>query len=142
MRGHVTGDPVDRQLLPADPWRLVETRPSAGEGMLETIFSLANGYLGMRGTPPEGRPAAEHGTFINGFHETWRINHAEAAYGFATTGQTIVNVPDATVMKLYVDDEPLLLSVADIESYERSIDFREGVLRRDLVCRVRPHGGA
>ena len=136
MRGHVTGDPVDRLLLPADPWRLVETRPSAGEGMLETIFSLANGYLGMRGTPSEGRPAAEHGTFINGFHETWRINHAEAAYGFATTGQTIVNVPDATVMKLYVDDEPLLLSVADIESYERSIDFRDGVLRRDLVWRI------
>ena len=136
MRGHVTGDPVDRLLLPADPWRLVETRPSAGEGMLETIFSLANGYLGMRGTPAEGRPAGEHGTFINGFHETWRINHAEAAYGFATTGQTIVNVPDATVMKLYVDDEPLLLSVADIESYERSIDFREGVLRRDLVWRT------
>ena len=35
---------------------------------------------------------------------------AEDAYGFATTGQTIVNVPDAKIMKLYVDDEPLELA--------------------------------
>lgn len=136
MRAHVTGDPVDRLHLPADEWRLVESRPGGDTGTLETLFALANGYLGMRGTPSEGRPAAEHGTFINGFHETWRINHAESAYGFATTGQTIVNVPDATLMKVYVDDEPLLLEFADIESYERSLDFREGVLRRDLIWRT------
>ena len=30
------------------------------------------------------------------------------------TGQTIVNVPDAKLMKLFVDDEPLLLSTADL----------------------------
>ncbi|GAB2539346.1 glycoside hydrolase family 65 protein [Brachybacterium huguangmaarense] len=126
-------DPVDRVHLPADEWRLVEARPGADLGMLESVFAVANGYLGMRGTPAEGRDAVEHGTFINGFHETWRINHAEAAYGFATTGQTLVTVPDSTVMKLYVDDEPFLLEVADVESYERWIDFREGVLRCEVV---------
>lgn len=136
MRVHAGTDPVDRLHLPVDPWRLVEARPGADRGMLESIFAVSNGYLGMRGTPPEGRPAEEHGTFINGFHETWQINHAESAFGFAQTGQTIVNVPDATVMKLYVDDEPLLLDTADIESYERHIDFREGVLRRDLIWRT------
>ena len=39
-------------------------------------------------------------------------------------------------MKLYVDDEPLLLSVNEIQSYKRWIDFREGVLRRELVWRT------
>ena len=63
----------------------------------------------MRANPEEGRDAHSHGTFLNGFHETWEIKHAEEAYGFATTGQTIVNVPDGKLMKLYVDDEPLLL---------------------------------
>ncbi len=78
--------------------------------MTETIFALGNGYLGMRANPEEGREAHSHGTFLNGFHETWSIQHAEDAFGFAKTGQTIVNVPDAKLMKLYVDDEPLLLS--------------------------------
>ncbi|KGN33723.1 kojibiose phosphorylase [Knoellia sinensis KCTC 19936] len=130
-------DPLDRQRFPADEWRLVETFPSDNDlGLTETLFAIGNGYLGMRGNPPEGRPSATHGTFVNGFHETWDIHHAEQAFGFAHTGQTIVNVPDSKVMKLYVDDEPLLLSTADLVEYERSIDFRDGVLRRHLVWRT------
>ena len=58
------------------------------------------------------------------------------AFGFAKVGQTIVNVPDAKMLKLYVDDEPLLLSTADLERYERSIDFRRGTLARDLIWRT------
>jgi hypothetical protein len=135
-RTTITDDPVDRLHLPVDEWRLVESRPGADLGLLETLFAVANGYLGMRGTPEEGRDAQDHGTFINGFHETWQINHAESAYGFAQVGQTIVNVPDSTVMKLYVDDEPLLLRYADLEEYRRWIDFREGVLRRELIWRT------
>ncbi|MDO5661792.1 MAG: glycosyl hydrolase family 65 protein [Brachybacterium sp.] len=132
----ISEDPVDRSHLPVDEWKLIESRPGGDLGVLETLFATANGYLGIRGTPPEGRNAAEHGTYINGFHETWPISHAESAFGFAETGQTMVNVPDATVMKLYVDDEPLLLSIADLEEYERWIDFREGVLRRELIWRT------
>src|SRR5690606_29984911 len=92
--------------------------------------------LGMRGNLEEGRDTHSHGTFINGFHETWQIRHAEEAFGFARTGQTIVNVPDVKTIKLYVDDEPLLLSVADLEHYERSLDFRDGVLHRSLIWRT------
>ena len=73
---------------------------------------------------------------MNGFHETWRILHAEDAFGFAKTGQTLVNVPDAKLMKLYIDDEPLLLSTADLDSYERAVDFRNGALTRDIVWRT------
>jgi alpha,alpha-trehalose phosphorylase len=120
-----------------DPWRLVEVDHRSDQlGVTETLFSVSNGYMGMRGNPEEGRNSHAHGTYLNGFHETWPIRHAEAAFGFARTGQTIVNAPDAKVMKLYVDDEPLLLSTADLEHYERSLDFRDGVLRRELVWRT------
>ncbi len=120
-------------LFPADEWRIVERDFSQRWlGNAETIFSLSNGFLGMRGMFEEGRPSREPGTFCNGFHETWPIVHAEEAYGFARTGQTIVNVPDPTLMKLYVDDEPLFLPTARLTDYERCLDFREGVLHRDL----------
>ncbi len=138
MRQAIPGiDPMDRGRFLLDPWRLVEVDHRSEQlGVTETLFSVANGYLGMRGNPEEGRDSHAHGTYLNGFHETWPIRHAEEAFGFARTGQTIVNVPDAKVMKLYVDDEPLLLSTADLERYERSLDFRDGVLRRDLVWRT------
>ncbi|WP_406023213.1 glycoside hydrolase family 65 protein [Nocardioides sp. NBC_00850] len=137
MRTNVGPNPLDRARYPIDPWRLVETSYSPEDlGLTETIFSVANGYLGMRGTPEEGRPTYAHGTFINGFHETWPIRHAENAYGFAKTGQTIVNAPDSKIMKIYVDDEPLTFGTSDLEEYERELDFREGVLRRHLVWRT------
>ncbi|MBV0895544.1 glycoside hydrolase family 65 protein [Microbacterium sp. NC79] len=128
---------MDRDRFPVDPWRLVETRYSASdEGVTETMFAIGNGYLGMRGNHPEGRHAHEHGTFINGFHETFAIRHAEQAYGFAEVGQTIVNAPDGKIMRVYVDDEPLTLDVAEMREYERSLDMREGVLHRHILWRT------
>ena len=130
-------DYLDRTRFGVDEWRLVEQRFSDENlGTTETVFALGNGYLGLRGNVEEGRESHSHGTFINGFHETWPIQHAEEAYGFASVGQTIVNVPDAKTMRLYVDDEPLLLPVADLLEYERVIDFRTGVQTRDLVWRT------
>ncbi len=130
-----TFDPNDRSRLPVEPWGIVETNyhPSQA-GVLETILAVGNGHLGLRGNHDEGTPDAHaHGTFVNGFHETWPIKHAEEAYGFATVGQTIVNVPDAKTMALTVDDEPLDVTTAHLERYRRWIDFREGILHRDLV---------
>ncbi|MFV0525320.1 MAG: glycoside hydrolase family 65 protein [Acidimicrobiales bacterium] len=123
--------------FPVDPWALVESEVSLDDlGLTETLFAVGNGYLGMRANPAEGRDAHTHGTYLNGFHETWPIHHAESAFAFAKTGQTIVNVPDAKLMKLYVDDEPLLLGEADLDEYERSVDFRRGLYRRELVWRT------
>lgn len=124
---------MDRTRFPVDPWRLVETKLSLDDvGVTETLFAVGNGYLGMRGNHPEGRHAHEHGTFLNGFHETFPIRHAEQAYGFAETGQTIINAPDAKVMRVYVDDEPLAFDVADIREYERVLDMKRGVLTRHM----------
>ncbi len=130
-------DFLDRTRWPVDEWRLVETHPDQTDlGVTETLFAVGNGYLGMRGNVTEGRDSHTHGTFVNGFHETWPIRHAEEAFGFARVGQTLVNAPDAKIIRLYIDEEPLLLSVADLLEYERSIDFREGVLRRDILWRT------
>lgn len=130
-------DPLDRTRFPVDEWRLVETRFDADDlGTTESLFTVGNGYLGLRGNYSESRDAHADGTFINGFHETWPISHAEEAYGFARIGQTIVNVPDPKVIRLYVDDEPLQVSAADLLEYERSLDFRTGVLSRELLWRT------
>jgi alpha,alpha-trehalose phosphorylase len=125
---------LDRDRYPVRPWQLTERRYSPEQiGLSETLFAVGNGFLGMRGNNAEGRRAHEHGTFLNGLHETWRIHHAEQAYGFAEVGQTIVNAPDAKVMRLYVDDVPLALDEADLLQYERTLDFQTGILRREVV---------
>jgi alpha,alpha-trehalose phosphorylase len=127
-----------RQLPPKDVYpvaarRLVERRffPSLLP-QTETLFSTSNGYLGIRATPEEGSPIHEAGTYLNGFYETWPIAYAEEAYGFAKTGQSMLRVPDGTLLKLYVDDEPFELSRARLLSFERVLDFTEGTLDREV----------
>jgi alpha,alpha-trehalose phosphorylase len=121
-------------VFPADEWRAIETRWTAEfAARAETAFALSNGYLGVRGTPDEGRPVLAPGVFVNGFHETWPIIHAEDAYGLARIGQTIVNVPDVTIIELYVDDEPLFVPTARTQQYSRVLDMRNGVLTRELL---------
>lgn len=93
-RNPLPGEELDRSMFPVDPWSIIETRFDPGIlGRTESVFAVGNGYLGMRGNIDEGREASEHGTYVNGFHETWPIRHAEEAFGFARVGQTIVNTP-------------------------------------------------
>jgi alpha,alpha-trehalose phosphorylase len=121
-------------VYPTHDWKVIEKRfypPFLAQA--ETVFSLSNGYLGMRGTFEEGRPAFQNGTFINGFYESWPIVYGEEAHGFAKTGQTIVNVPDGKIIRLYVDDEPLYLPTANLIRFERTLDMRAGTLDREVL---------
>lgn len=126
-------DPVllDRDVFPIDPWRLVEAgfRPEYLP-LSETLFALANGYLGVRGSLDEQAPASEPGAYVNGFYETWPINYPEEAYGLPSLGQSIVALPDATEITLYVDGEPILLTRGRVLSHQRELDMRRGVLER------------
>lgn len=121
-------------IYPVNDWKIIETEFYARFlSQTETLFSIGNGYLGMRGNHDEGIPHSQSGTFINGFHETWPITYSEGAYGFAKTGQTMLNVTDAKVFKLYVDDEPFYLPTASLQLFERTLDMREGILERRVL---------
>ena len=121
-------------IYPINEWKIIETEFYARFlSQAETLFAIGNGYLGMRGNHDEGIPHSQTGTFINGFHETWPIVYSEGAYGFAKTGQTMLNVTDAKVFKLYVDDEPFFLPTASLQLFERTLDMQEGTLERRVL---------
>src|ERR1700760_101989 len=119
---------------PADEWNIVEKgfHPEF-LAQMETIMTVGNGYLGMRGCPEEGGPTVENSTLINGFYETRPITYAEEAYGFAKTGQTICNVTDSKIIKLFVDDEPFCVTAANLLRCERRLDMRAGTLDREIL---------
>ena len=111
MTGQRTSGPTrsTAAAFPVDPWRAGRDRPTdpTTSASPRPCSPSPTATSACAATPRRAATPTTHGTFVNGFHETWPIRHAEAAFGFARTGQTIVNVPDAKVMKLYVDDEPL-----------------------------------
>jgi len=68
-----TLQPLPEHIYPPRNWSILETEfDQEWMGNAETIFALANGFLGVRGIFEEGRPAIEPATFCNGFHETDR----------------------------------------------------------------------
>src|SRR5436853_6003097 len=63
---------------PPDEWNMIERNPRPEFlAQMETVMALGNGYLGMRGSPEEGAPFVQNGTFINGFYESWPIVYGE-----------------------------------------------------------------
>jgi len=122
------------QDYPADEWNVIEKRfHPEFLAQLETMLALGNGYLGMRGCPEEGGPNAENATIINGFYEARPIVYGEEAYGFAKTGQTICNVTDSKIIKLFVDDEPFWLPNANLLKYDRRLNMKSGTLDREIL---------
>ena len=122
------------EYYPPDEWSLVESafRPEF-LAQMESVLALGNGYLGMRGGPEDGGPNVQNGTFINGFHETWPIVYSEDAYGFARTGQTMLNVTDSKIIRLFVDDEPFELPHANLRHYDRRLNMKSGTLDREVL---------
>jgi alpha,alpha-trehalose phosphorylase len=127
-------------IFPADPWALEETRfgPEVQDflGQSETMFALANGHLGLRGTLDEGDPVREPGIYLNGFHILRAITYGEHAYGFPRVGQSLVNPPDATPMRLHVGNDPFRLDRTDITHFSRRLDMGAGLLERRIAWRL------
>lgn len=103
----------------------------------ETLFALGNGYLGIRGNFEEGYDGPKgtglEGTYINGFYDSEVIKYGEIAYGYAEKSQTMLNVTDGKVIKLYIEDEEFSMLSGEILGYERSLDFKEGILKRNII---------
>src|SRR5262249_8090466 len=119
---------------PADEWNVIEKRFNPEFlAQSETMMALGNGYIGMRGSPEEGGPNVENSTLINGFYETRPIVYGEEAYGFAKTGQTICNITDSKIIKLFVDDELFWLPDAHLLAYDRRLNMKSGTFDRDIL---------
>jgi alpha,alpha-trehalose phosphorylase len=124
----------DHHVYPPDEWNIIEKKFNPNFlAQTETMLAIGNGYLGMRGCPEEGGPAGQEGTFINGFYETWPIVYGEEAFGYAKTGQTIVNATDTKIIRLYVDDEPFWLPNANLLKYDRRLNMKAGMLEREIL---------
>ena len=112
-------------------WRGASIRaawPSSRRSSRSRTATSACGATSTKGPPP-----STNATLVNGFHETWPIVYGEKAHGFAKTGQTILNVTDAKIIRLYVDDEPFYLPTASLLDYERVLDMRAGTLDRTIL---------
>ncbi|AVT34255.1 family 65 glycosyl hydrolase [Plantactinospora sp. BC1] len=99
---------------------------------LESVFALANGRLGVRGTLEEGGVSANPGTYLNSCYEEYDLNYPENGYAFPEQNQVLVGVPEGTRFRLFVDDRPVEPTAGGTHRHERVLDLRDGTLRRSF----------
>jgi len=133
---------IRQSAFAVEPWSLRET--TLDQDLLaqtESVFALSNGHLGWRGNLDEGEPHGLPGTYLNGVFALRPLPYAEAGYGFPESGQTVINVTNGKLIRLYVDDEPFDIRYGELRSHERMLDFRAGTLSRTAEW-VSPAGQA
>lgn len=131
-------------IYPYDEWKIIETEFELENNYRnETIFSLANGYMGMRGTFEEGYrlPPDQglEGTFINGFYESETIRYGELAYAYPEKTQTMLNVTNGKIVRIILCGEEFNMLEGTLEHYQRVLDLKKGIVERNVIW-VSPKG--
>jgi alpha,alpha-trehalose phosphorylase len=104
----------------------------------ESIFHVANGYIGIRGNFEEeyGKEYKTiRGTYMNAFHEVDEITYGEKLFGFPDTKQKLVNLIDAQTIEFYIGDERFSLFEGEILAYSRTFHLKEGYTLREIHWR-------
>ncbi|MFY2859447.1 glycoside hydrolase family 65 protein [Mycobacterium sp. THU-M104] len=122
---------ITDESFPVEPWQVRETRLDLNLlAQSESLFTLSNGHVGLRGNLDEGEPYGLPGTYLNSFFEIRPLPYAEAGYGYPEAGQTVVDVTNGKIFRLLVEDEPFDVRYGSLLSHERTLDLRAGTLCR------------
>jgi alpha,alpha-trehalose phosphorylase len=133
---------IKQRAFSVEPWALRETHLDLDLlARSESVFALSNGHIGWRGCLDEGEPHGLPGTYLNGVYELLPLPHSEAAYGRPESSQTVINVTNGKLIRLFVDDEAFDVRRGKLLSHERVLDFRAGTLSRRAEW-VSPAGGS
>lgn len=117
-----------------DPWNIIEEGFDPEYGMTaESVFSLGNEYMGVRGYFEEGYSGQTLlGSYFNGVYERNKAA-AEGYKGVAKETEFMVNGIDWLYMRIWAENEVLDLAKIKFEDYKRTLDLRTGVLCRQFV---------
>lgn len=101
----------------------------------ETLFSLSNGIIGLKGSFSEGYGNVDDvpQTFINGFYNNIPYHYEENSIHFPQVGQTMINVLDGSVMHVYINDKQVDMTHSVLKSLKRKYLLHEGKTWREAI---------
>jgi kojibiose phosphorylase len=91
----------------------------------ETIYTIGNGYMGLRGTFEEGYPGEIVSTLVHGIY-----NHPADELV-----PDLVNIPNPLPLTIEVDGERFAMNNGEILGYERTLDLEKAILTRGVLWR-------
>lgn len=123
-----------------DSWTIVNTRHDLHTlGQFNSVCTVSNGYLGLKGNLAEQRDGYSPVTLINGVYDELdmfsliRASNEERRYldarYFDSAGKSpaVANLPDPLRMQVFVNEREISFSRGGIENFEQRLDMSCGL---------------
>ncbi|KUP09895.1 maltose phosphorylase [Bacillus coahuilensis m2-6] len=121
-----------KRLFEVDAWKIIETSLHKEDFRLaESMVSLGNGHMGMRGNFEESYSGDFHrGSYVAGvwFPDKTRVGWWKN--GYPNYFGKVINSTNYIGIKVFIDGNEVDLYTADVKEYYRELDMQHGVLTR------------
>ena len=116
-----------------DPWKIVEKGfDPAYSQVSESVFSLANETIGVRGCFDEGGSVDSlRGAYVNGVYEVEPLPRSYR--GIITSTHFLIPAADWLATDIALDGEHLDLGRVRFRNFRRELDMHSGVLSRSFI---------
>ena len=121
-----------------DEWKIIQDKIEFEENRLaESIMSLGNGYMGMRGNYEESYSKDSHrGSYIAG---VWYPDKTRVGWwknGYPEYFGKVPNSVNYIGIKVFIDDKELDLATCEVKDFYRELDIKNGVLTRKFIANI------
>lgn len=120
-----------------EPWKVIEEGFDPEYALVsESIFSLGNEYMGVRGYFEEGYQGKTLlGSYFNGVYERRQIP-GQHYKGVIQETEFMVNAVDWLYLRIHANNEALDLAKVPVENFYRELDMKTGLLVREFVWKT------
>ena len=130
-----------KPLIVIDEWNIVQDGfDPVRNRVYESLFSLGNGHMGGRGNHEEAYSGDSlRGNYLAGVYYPDPTRVGWWKNGYPDYFAKILNAADWTPIHVTVDGTSLDLAIADVQSFRRVLDMRNGELTRTFRAKL-PNG--
>ncbi len=123
---------IAQQYLEIHPWMLIEDGFHESKALVsESLFSLSNEYMGVRGFFDEGyKKESLIGTYFNGLYEVPKDIRRSHYKGISDQLHYMVNAANFFYVRIYIQDDLYTFNAKEISNFKRSLDFKTGEMIR------------
>ncbi len=129
-----------KRLFSINPWKIIEEEIHKEDFRLaESMMSLGNGHMGLRGNFEETYTGDTHkGTYVAG---VWYPDKTRVGWwknGYPDYFGKVINTINFIGIRVFIGEEEIDLNKSEIMNYRRELDMKKGVLTR---CFTISHAG-
>ena len=127
-----------KRLFNVDPWKVyTNTLDKENKRLQESLTSIGNGYMGMRGNFEETYSGEHHnGTYIAG---VWYPDKTKVGWwknGYPDYFGKVINAVNFIAMDIYINDIKVDLNLIDTDSFYMELNMKNGLLKRKFVVDI------